>query len=55
VARVSGLIVTLDLQSKPLGGASEAVAKMAQPTGEPVEEYECVPITARGYLLKVKN
>jgi hypothetical protein len=28
------------LETKPFGGASEAVAAMAQPSAEPVEEYD---------------
>lgn len=36
----SSNIVTLALQSKTYGGASEAAAQMAQPNAEPVEDYD---------------
>jgi hypothetical protein len=36
-------IVILALQSNTFGGGSVAVAQMAQPNPEPVEEFEYVP------------
>ncbi|KAK7752120.1 Fe(2+) transporter [Diatrype stigma] len=42
VPPLSPSIVTLALQPETFGAGPQAVAKMAQPTAEPIEDYEYV-------------